>query len=83
MLISLKLNERLWAICSDRSRQISDCEQISQVAQDKMNNRERIAHVAHDKWARVSDSLKSLMINEQMSDSLKKIGLKKSKNLVF
>ena len=31
-LISLKSNEQLWAI---RSRQMSDCEQIAQVAQDK------------------------------------------------
>ena len=31
-LISLKSNKRLWAIHSDRSRQMSDCEQIAQVA---------------------------------------------------
>ena len=48
---------------------MSDCEQIDQVA--------------HDKWATVSDSLRSLMINEQMSDLLKKIWLKKSKILFF
>ena len=46
LLISLKSNERLWAIRSDRSRQMSDCEQIAQVAQRK--------------WATVSESLRSL-----------------------
>ena len=61
-LISLKSNEQLWAIRSDRSRQMSNCEQIAQVA--------------YDIWATVSDSLRSLMINERMSDSLKKIWLK-------
>ena len=35
LLISLKSNERLSAICSDLSRQMSDCEQIAQVAQRK------------------------------------------------
>ena len=69
LLISLKSNARLWAIRSDRSRQMSNCEQIAQVA--------------HDIWATVSDSLRSLMINERMSDSLKKFGLKKSKILFF
>ena len=68
-LISLKSNEGLWAIHSDRSRQMSDCERIAQVAQAK--------------WATVSDSLRSLMINEQMSNSLKKICLTKSKILFF
>ena len=34
-LISLKSNEGLWAIRTDRSRQMSDREQIDQVAQDK------------------------------------------------
>ena len=38
---SLKSNERLLAIHSDRSRKLSDCERISQVA--------------HDKWATVSE----------------------------
>ena len=57
LLISLKSNEWLWAICSDRSKQMSHCE--------------RFAQVAHDKWATMSDLLMSLMINEQMSDSLK------------
>ena len=42
-----------------------------------------IRTVAHDKWATVSDSLRSLMINEQMSDSLKKCWLIKSKILFF
>ena len=51
-LISLKSNERLWAILSDRSRQMSDGEQIAQVAQRK--------------WATVSESLRSLKTNEQL-----------------
>ena len=46
----------MWAIRSDRSRQIIDCEQVAQVA--------------HDKWANVSDSLRSLMKNQQMIKSL-------------
>ena len=50
-LISLKSNERLWAIRSDRSRQMSD--------------RERIAQVAQRKWATVSESLRSLKTNER------------------
>ena len=41
-------------IHSDRSDQMSDCEQFAQIAQEK--------------WATVSDSLRSLMINEQMSE---------------
>ena len=47
-----------WAICSDRSGQMSNCEQIAQVANDKRAN--------------VSDSLRVLMINEQIRDSFKK-----------
>ena len=43
LLILLKSNERLWAIRSDRSRQMSNCELIAQVAQDK--------------WATMSQSL--------------------------
>ena len=43
-LRSLKSNEQLWTIRSDRSGQMSD--------------REWIAQVAHDKWATMSDSLK-------------------------
>ena len=50
-LISLKSNEQLWAIRSDRSRQMSDCEQIAQVAQRK--------------WAIVSKLLRSLKTNER------------------
>ena len=53
--------EQLWAIHSDRSRQMSDGEQITQVA--------------HDKWATVSESLRSLMINEWINDSLNKFWL--------
>ena len=37
-----------------------------------MSNCERIAQVAQDKWATVSDFLRSLMINELMSNLLKK-----------
>ena len=50
-LISLKSNERLWTIYSDRSRQMSDCERIAQVSQDK--------------WATMSKQLRLLMTNEQ------------------
>ena len=50
LLISLKSNERLWAIRSDCSRQMSDHERIAQVAQRK--------------WATVSESLRSLKTNE-------------------
>ena len=53
LLMSLKSNERLRAICSDHSRQISDCEQIPQVA--------------HIKRATVSGLLRSLMTNEGLS----------------
>ena len=49
-LILLKSDDWLWAIRSDRSRQ--------------MNNSERIAQVAQRKWALVSDSLRSLRGNE-------------------
>ena len=56
LLRSLKSNEQLWAIRSDRSGQRSNCEPIAQVT--------------HEKWATVSDSLRSLMINEQTSESL-------------
>ena len=49
-------------IRSFRSNQMSDCERFAQIAQDK--------------WATVSESLRSLMINEQMSNSLKKFGKK-------
>ena len=50
LLILLKSNERLWAICSDHSRQMSDHKQIAQVAQSK--------------WATVSEWLRSLKTNE-------------------
>ena len=46
----------MWAICSGRSGKMSDCE--------------RFAQVAHDKWVNVSDSLRSLRTNGQMSESL-------------
>ena len=60
LLISLKSIERLWAIRSDRSRQMSDCEQIAQVA--------------HIKRATVSESLRLLMTNElNVSDSLRSL----------
>ena len=52
-LILLKSNERLWAIRSDRSRQMRNCGQI------------QIAQVVQDKWATVRNSLRSLMTNER------------------
>ena len=61
-LRSLRTNEWLWANCSGRSCQKSD--------------REQIAQVAHDKWATMSTLLRLLMINEQMSYSLKTFWLK-------
>ena len=48
---------------------MSDCEQFAQIAQDK--------------WATVSESLRSLRGNERMSNLLKKIWLKKSKILFY
>ena len=48
-----------------------------------MSDHERIAQVAQDKWVIVSDSLRSLILNERMSDSLKIFRLKKSKILFF
>ena len=63
-----------WATVSTSLRSLKTnvgCERIAQVAQDKLATRERIAQVAQDKWATVSDLLRLLMINEQMSDSLK------------
>ena len=41
----------MWVICSGRSGQMSDCD--------------RIAQVAHEKWANVSDLLRSLRTNER------------------
>ena len=52
-LKSLRTNERMWAIRSSSSGQMSDCE--------------RIAQVAHDKWANVSVSLWSLRTNERIA----------------
>ena len=45
--ILLKSNERLWAIRSDGSRQMSNLERITQVASDH----ERFAQVDQRKWA--------------------------------
>ena len=42
-----------------------------------MSDREQITQVPQDKWATISDSLRSLRENEQMSDLLKKILAKK------
>ena len=39
---------------------------------EEMNDSDRIAQVAQDKWATLRDSLRSLRGNEQMSDWLKK-----------
>ena len=64
---SLKTNERLYANRSGRSEEMRDREQIAQIAQDK--------------GVTVSNSLKLLRGNEGMSDSLKKIWLKRSKTL--
>ena len=52
----LRSNERLWAIRSYCSGQMSNCE--------------RIAQVAHVKRATVSNSLRSIMINEWRRESL-------------
>ena len=48
-----------------------------------LKGNEQIAQVAQDKWATVRDSLRSIIINEQMSDALKKFWLNKSKILFF
>ena len=45
-----------------------------------MRDCEQFAQIAQDKWATVSDSLRSLMINERMSDLLKKIWQKNLKS---
>ena len=60
-LKSLRTNEPPWAIRSDRSKQMSDCEHIAQVAHEKwaimsdslrlLRENERFAQVAHQKWA--------------------------------
>ena len=74
LLILLKSNERLWAICSDRSRQMSDRERIAQVDQRKwatvrvslrsLKTNERFAQVDQKKWATLSVSPRSLKTNE-------------------
>ena len=69
LLRSLKTNERLWLNRSGRTRQ--------------MSNRKWIAQVAHDKWATVSDSLRSLMINKQMSAFLKNFWLTNLKSYLL
>ena len=51
MAISIRVGNSI--ICSNRSGQMSDCE--------------RIAQVAHDKWANVSVSLWSLRTNERIA----------------
>ena len=48
-----------------------------------LRGNEQIAQVTQDKWATVSDLLRSLMINERMSNLLEKYWLKKSKILFF
>ena len=48
-----------------------------------LKGNEQIAQVAQDKWATVRDSLRSIIINEQMSDALKNFWLNKSKILFF
>ena len=53
-------------ICSFHSNQMSDCE--------------RFAHIAQDKWATVSESLRLIRGNERMSDLLKKIAYKNLKS---
>ena len=73
----------LWAIPSDRSRQMSHREPIAQGRSEEMSNCERIAQVAQDKWGTMSNSLRSLRGNERMSDLLKQIWQKKSKILLL
>ena len=83
LLILLKSKEGLWAIRTDRSRQMSDREQIAQVAQRKwatmsespisLRGNERPwanRSVAQDKWATLSNLLRSLRGNERMSDKI-------------
>ena len=47
-----------------------------------MSDCERFTQIAQDKWATMSDSLRSLMINEWISDSLKKCW-QKIQNIIF
>ena len=85
-------------ICSfaHRSNQMSDCERFAQIAQDKwatvsnrsgrseeMSDHERFAPVAQSKWAMWVNGSFHLIKNEQMSDSLKKFWIKKSKILLY
>ena len=63
-LKSLRTNEQMWAIFSGCSGQMSDCEQIAQVA--------------HDKWANVSNLLRSLRTNERITLFFEQI-----KSLIF
>ena len=63
---SLISSEQLWVIRSDRSRQMSDCEQIAQVP--------------HIKRGTVSNLLKSLTKKERKSDSLINFWLKNLKS---
>ena len=75
---------------------MSDCERIAQIAQDKwatvseslrsLKTNERpwaIRSGRSEEMSDVSKSLISLTKNERMSDSLKKIWLKKSKILFY
>ena len=65
---SLKTNERRWVNRSGCSEEMT------------MSYRERITQVAQDKWATMSDWLRSLRGNERMSNLLKKIWLKNLKS---
>ena len=81
-----KLKAGTLLIRSFPSNQMSNCEQFAHGCSgpsEEMSDHERIAQVAQDKWATVSNSLRSLRGNEQMSDSLKKIWLTKSNILFF
>ena len=75
---------------------MSDCEQFAQIVQDKWatvsksfrsltkNEQQRAIRSGHsEEMSDVSESLILLRGNEQMSESLKKIWLKKSKILFY
>ena len=82
--ISLKSNERLWGIRSDRSRQMNDRERIAQAAQRKWATVSKsLSSLTQDKWAAMSDSLRLLRGNERMCDSLKKIWLNNLKSCLL
>ena len=79
-----------------RSNQMSHCERFPQIAQDKwatMSESLRLLRGNERLWAirsgrseemsDVSESLISFTKNERMSDSLKKVWLKKSKILFY